>query len=152
MKQMVSQPFHTLRILRMRTGGSSKKLVATIPNPMRHFVPIIFAVALAGCQTIDQQRRNYIDIKNAEIGRPLYNFAKIGTREVRLSKAEVEFIPDPIPISGCGVAWMVDTQTKGPYHHPNGIIFTIEGIKKSWRFVGDSQKCREEVHFWSGAW
>ncbi len=62
-----------------------------------------------------------------------------------------EFVPDPILACGCGVAWIVDTRTKGPYHHPNGSIFTIEGIKKSWRFVGDSQKCLLKVN-WLGPW
>jgi len=118
---------------------------------MRDLLLVVCAIALVGCQSIETQRRLFIDYQNAEVGNPLYEEQSTNLREVRLSETESEFVPDSIPASGCAVAWTVDTHAKGPYHHPNGQVFTIEGIKKSWRFVGDSQKCQLKVG-WFGPW
>lgn len=109
-------------------------------------------VVLAGCESMQTQHRNFVSYQNHEIGNQFYSYEKEGMREVKISDFESEFVPDPLPPSGGGVAWRVDTRTRGAYHHPNGMNFQIEGIKKSWRFVGDPEKCLLPTGWWSGNW
>jgi uncharacterized protein YceK len=96
---------------------------------------------LSGCASVETQQKNFVAYQNSEIGRPFYAHDLQGTRKEKIGEHIYEFMPDPIPETGCGVIWSVDTRTKGAYNHPNGMVFQIEGMKVSWRFVGDPQKC-----------
>jgi hypothetical protein len=120
---------------------------------MKHAVVMIsMALMLVGCESVETQHRDFIAYQNREIGNQFYSYEKTGMREVKINDTESEFVPDPLPISGGGVAWTVDTRTRGLYFHPNGMTFQIEGVKKSWRFVGDPQRCLLKTAWWSGNW
>jgi hypothetical protein len=108
-----------------------------------------FLVLLVGCESPQTQHRDFIRYQNREIGNQFYAYEKEGMREVKISEIESEFVPDPLPSSGGGVAWLVDTRTRGAYHYPYGMTFQIEGIKKSWRFVGDPEKCLLKTDWWN---
>ncbi len=114
-------------------------------------IPLVLFVAsafnCAGCNSIDEQRARFVQYQNREIGNQFYAHDKLGMREVKISETESEFIPDPLPTSGCGIAWIVETRTRGPYRHPNGMTFQIEGVKKSWRFIGDPDKCLMRINW-----
>jgi hypothetical protein len=114
------------------------------------FLGVLLVTMRAGCMSLKAKRQMYIDIKNDEIGLPFYVFDKDGTLEIKISESDFEFIQDPIPENGCGIAWIVDTSERGSYQHPtNGLIFQIEGFKKSWRFIGNPDHCMGEIN-WLG--
>ncbi len=105
-----------------------------------------------GCQSVEGQRQRFIEYQKREIGRPFYSHEARGTREVKISESESEFVPDPMPTSGFGLVWRVDTRTRGPYTHPtNRMTFQIEGVKMSWRLIGDPSKAVMKID-WLGPW
>ncbi len=106
----------------------------------------IGVLCLAGCQSVESQKRLFVDIHNSEIGRPFYDHEKPGMKEVKISDSISEFVPETIPTDHAVVAWTVDTTSRGPYHHPNGMTFHIQGIKKSWRLLGDPEKARTKIN------
>jgi hypothetical protein len=106
---------------------------------------LVCALCLVGCQSVESQKRLFADVHNSEIGRPFYDHEKPGMKEVKISDSMSEFVPETIPSDRAVVAWTVDTSTRGPYHHPNGTTFQIEGIKKSWRLLGDPEKARTKI-------
>lgn len=112
-------------------------------------VAAIFLIAcllpLAGCQSVEGQKRLFVDSKNSEIGRPFYDHEKPGMKEVKISDSLSEFMPETIPTDRAVVAWTVDTSSRGPYRHPNGMTFQIQGMKKSWRLLGDPEKARTKI-------
>ena len=108
----------------------------------------VWLVNSSGCASVETQHKDYIAQTNRQIGEPFYGNG-YGYRVVAISPTESEFIPDPLPDGG--VAWIVDTSKKGDYQHPNGMTFEIQGMKKSWRFVGDPMKCLMKVN-WGGPW
>jgi len=112
------------------------------------YLAAVVIALLSGCASVETQHKDFIAYTNREVGEPLYGNG-YGYRIVVISPTESEFIPDPMPEGG--VAWMVDTSKKGDYHHPNGTVFEIRGIKKSWRFVGDPMKCLMKIK-WGGPW
>jgi hypothetical protein len=105
-------------------------------------------VMASGCASIEAQHRDFIAQTDRQIGEPFYGNG-YGYRVVAINSTESEFIPDPMPEGG--VAWTVDTSRRGAYHHPNGVTFEIQGMKKSWRFIGDPMKCLLKVN-WGGPW
>ena len=109
-------------------------------------------LVLSGCASIETEHRDFIAYQNREIGNQFYSYEKKGMSEVKISEEESEFVPDQLPPGDGGVAWKVDTRTRGAYSHPNGMTFRIEGVKRSWRFVGDPQKCLLKTAWWSGNW
>jgi len=112
---------------------------------------LLGALCLAGCQSADSQKRLFVDMHNSEIGRPFYDHEKPGMKEVKISDSVSEFVPEMIPSDRAVVAWTVDTTSRGPYHHPNGMTFQIEGMKKSWRLLGDPELGRTKINWW-GPW
>jgi hypothetical protein len=94
---------------------------------------------VSGCNSIEVQHRRFVGAKNSEIGFPFYGNGTT-TNEVKLNETESEFIPKSWEADGYAVVWRVDTTERGPYHHPNGMTFHIQGMKKSWRFIGDPNK------------
>ncbi|MFZ2900635.1 MAG: hypothetical protein WA004_18525 [Saprospiraceae bacterium] len=108
-------------------------------------------IALAGCQSVESQKRLFVDLKNAEIGRPFYAHEKPGMKEVQISDTLSEFVPEVVPSDRAVVVWTVDTTSRGPYHHPNGTTFQIEGMKKSWSLLGDPELARTKINWW-GPW
>ncbi|HYC71805.1 MAG TPA: hypothetical protein VEB66_11400 [Opitutaceae bacterium] len=105
----------------------------------------------AGCQSVESQKRRFVNIHNSEIGRPFYAYEKRGRKELKISDSVSEFMPETIPNDRAAVAWTVDTTTRGPYQHPDGITFQIEGIKTSWRLLGDPELARVKINWW-GPW
>ena len=105
------------------------------------FLFIFAIIALCGCESVETQRKSFVAYQNAEIGRPFYAHEARGMRKEKVGDNMYEFVPDPIPAHGCGVIWLVDSRKAGDYIHSNGITFQIEGMKVSWRFIGDPQKC-----------
>lgn len=111
---------------------------------------ILLIMMCTGCMSIKAKRQLYIDMKNAEIDQPFYEYEKDGTTENKISESVSEFIQEPIPESSCRIAWLVDTSKRGSYEHPtNGITFEIEGFKKSWRFISNPDNCMTEIN-WLG--
>ena len=116
----------------------------------------IFLVALLimicmGCMSIKAKRQMFFDMKNNEIGQSFYLHEKDSMRGYKISESDTEFIQEPIPESGGGIAWLVDISKRGPYQHSNGMTFQIEGFKKSWRFSGNPEKCEAYIN-WLGPW
>ncbi len=113
----------------------------------RALVLIVMALMLdcIGCNSVEAQRRRFVQSHDAQVGLRFYAYEKRSMREVKLSDTESDFVPDPTP--ECGVVWRVDTTSRGPYHHPNGMTFDVEGVKKSWRFVGDPAKCLMRINW-----
>lgn len=102
--------------------------------------------------SVKAKQQMFIDMRNYEIGEPFYSHEKSGMKEIIISEKLSEYIQDPIPVSGCGIAWEVDTTKRGLYLHPtNGITFQIEGFKKSWHFTGNPENCQTSVN-WFGPW
>lgn len=114
-------------------------------------VLVICLIPIFGCDSVELQQRRFVEDKNYETGSPFYAHEKKGMRETILDAKTSEFAPENLPPSGCAVAWLVDTTTRGDYLHPNGYTFQIEGVKKSWRFVGDPSGCRVRIN-WGGPW
>lgn len=52
---------------------------------------------------------------------------------------------------GCTIAWEVEPTETSRYHHPNGMVFDIVGIKKSWNYVSDPENCLFGLD-WEGPW
>ena len=75
-----------------------------------------------------------------------------GMKEVKISASMSEFVPETIPSDRAVVAWTVDTTSRGPFQHPtNGMTFQIQGMKKSWRLIGDPELARTKINWW-GPW
>ena len=108
-------------------------------KPIQSLIAIALLFALSGCNSIEAQHKRFIEAQNAEVGYPFYGNGTT-TREVKISETESEFIPKSFDADSYAVVWRVDTTTRGPYHHPNGMTFPIQGIKKAWRFIGDPNK------------
>lgn len=113
-----------------------------------HLLLLCSLLCCAGCQTVARQKRLFVDMHNAGIGRPFYEREKQGMKEVKISDSLSEFVPDTIPPDRAVVVWMVDTTKRGPYLHPNGMTFQIEGIKQSWRLLGDPELARMKFNWW----
>lgn len=118
-----------------------KKLALSI------FIGVLF---FAGCQSVESEKQLFVDTHNYEIGEPFYDHEKRGMKEVKISDSISEFVPESIPSDGAVVAWTVDTTKRGAYHHSNGMTFQIEGIKKSWRLLGDPEKARMRIRYGAG--
>jgi hypothetical protein len=121
-------------------------------NAITTFVICLMLFLIGGCNSIVAQHHRFIEYQNAQIGLPFYAYELQGRHEIKINETESEFVPDSIPPGGAGLVWKVDTSTRGPYLHPNGLTFQIEGIKKSWRIIGDPQKCLIKINWWSGNW
>lgn len=116
------------------------------------FVLLIWLLlGIGACQILDSPREVFSNYQNHLIGKRFYQYERAGMREVKISDVESEFIPELMPANGCEVVWMVDTRSRGEYKHANGETFQIEGTRKSWRYVGDPNKCVLEVN-WKGPW
>lgn len=112
---------------------------------------LIGALCLAGCQSVESQKRLFVDMHDSEIGDPFYDHEKPGMKEVKISDTFSEFVPKTVPTDRAVVAWTVDTTQRGPFQHPNGLTFQIQGIKKSWRLLGDPELARTKINWW-GPW
>ncbi len=118
----------------------------------KHVLSFLLGVlCLAGCQSVESQKRLFVDMHDSEVGRPFYDHEKRGMKEVKISYSLSEFVPESVPADRAVVAWTVDTTSRGPYHHSNGMTFQIEGIKKSWRLLGDPELARTKINWW-GPW
>lgn len=120
-------------------------------KPAVQFILGCLLLGFAGCQSVESQKRVFADIHNGQIGSPFFTYEKPGMKEVRISDTMSEFVPEVIPVDRAVVAWTVDTTTRGPYHHRNGMTFQIEGLKKSWRVLGDPELARTSIS-WLTPW
>ncbi len=121
---------------------------------MKFAAPLLIAglVCFSGCQSVESQKRLFVDMHNSEIGRPFFDREKPGMKEVKISDSLSEFVPETIPSDRAIVAWTVDTTSRGHYQHPtNGMTFQIQGVKKSWRLIGDPELARTKINWW-GPW
>lgn len=134
-----------------QTCHNNKRFSKNKMNCKTIFVVTLLVLMCTGCMSIKAKRQMFVDMKNSEIGKPFYEYEKDGMKEYKSIDSESEFIQEPIPESGCGVAWIVDTIKRGPYHHRNGMTFQIEGFKKSWRFLGNPENCKTHIN-WLGPW
>src|SRR6267154_2229843 len=79
--------------------------------------------------------------KDREVGLPYYFYNSSeqewceATQCIKVDDKTTEYTPKEDSTKKCVIAWNVDTTSKGPYHHPNGMVFNIAGMKKSWRYV-----------------
>jgi hypothetical protein len=111
---------------------------------------LVGGLCIAGCQSLESEKRLFIDTYNHEIGEPFYDHEKRGMKEVKISDSLSEFVPEPVPRGIAVVVWTVDTTKRGDYRHSNGMTFQIEGIKKSWRLLGDPEKARMRIRYGAG--
>lgn len=120
-------------------------------KPAACLLVLLPLLGLAGCVSVASQKRLFLDLHNGAIGRPFYAYEMQGMKEVKLSASLSEFVPETVPGDRAVVAWMVDTSSRGPYLHRNGMTFQIEGMKKSWRLLGDPELARTKTDWW-GPW
>ena len=94
--------------------------------------------------------------RDREIGLPYYlskpeqQWCEI-TQCIKVDDKTSEYISKEDPLKTCVIAWVVNTTAKGPYHHPNGMVFDIAGMKKGWRYISDPQLCFTTIMF-NGPW
>jgi hypothetical protein len=112
-------------------------------------ITLLFSIFLSiGCQSIEDQKRFFKETYDYQIGKPYYSVEKEGMKEVELSVTESEFIPQAVSEGDAGVAWTVDTSQRGTFEHAHGHEYEIEGIKTSWRIVGNSDAARFKTYWW----
>lgn len=141
------QAFSEPKLLQNDIADISSNL--SLGHKYRLFVVLAGIVCFCGCASVARQHQQYITDRNREIGSPFCE--NPGSFDiVVISPSEKEFIPRLQPGEG-GVAWRVDTSKAARYHLPNCALIQSQGIKKSWRFVGDPMKCLVQTD-WLAPW
>lgn len=113
---------------------------------------VLAVLGLASCNSVARQKERFIESLDYQIGRPFFSHEKRGMREVKITPTLSEFVPEIVTPEGVFTAWTVDTSQRGPYRFPRiDRVYPIEGIKKSWRLIGDPEKARLKLN-WLGPW